>query len=246
MNIVASVEARMNSSRYPGKMIANINGKKTIERVFERLKASKYINKIILATTVNSNDDILCSSIEKKDILVHRGSEDDVFLRVYEAHKKYKSDIIITICGDCPLIDAQMIDKYLQMFIQNHYQILFFNKRHNYPQGTEFMIFSSGMFNYPYNKNIDKAQKEHVGLYFLENIKKYRFYEVRGSDLEKSYNNIRLQFDYKEDLILIRKIFNHFYNLNNPTFNIHDIINFLNKNTELINLNSHCIEKEVR
>ena len=63
MNIVASIEARMNSSRYPGKMIANINGKKTIERVIERVKLSKYVNKIVLATTINSNDDILCSAI---------------------------------------------------------------------------------------------------------------------------------------------------------------------------------------
>ena len=97
MKIVASIEARMGSTEYPNKMVELIDGKSTLIRVINNIKKVKYINKIILATTKNKQDDILCEIAENEKIF-HRGSEENVYKRVAEAHKKMESDVLVTVC----------------------------------------------------------------------------------------------------------------------------------------------------
>ena len=179
MKIVVSIEGRMNSSRFPGKMIEDINGKSTLERVIERLKKVNLIDEIILATTVNQTDDILCDIALKNKIYFHRGSENNVYKRVCEAHEKINSDILVTICGDCPLLDYEIIEQYLAFFKKNNYDIIAFDKLHYYPQGIEFFIFSKEIFFEPLKTITDTAHKEHVGLYFLENDFNYNIFRIK-------------------------------------------------------------------
>ena len=245
MNIVASIEARIGSTRFPNKMIEDIEGKNTLERVIERLKKVDFLSNIILATTQNAEDDILCQIAKNNDIHFFRGSENNVFKRVREAHKKLNSDIILTICGDCPLIDFDLINKYLFFFQNSNYDALTFDQHHTCPQGVEFFVFSKKTFFKPKLKTLDKFQKEHVGLHFLENEDKYNIFKIRNEEFKKDYSNIRLQFDYQEDLILIKEIYKYFEK-KNINFNSKDIVSFLKKNPRLKDINSHCIEKEVR
>ena len=246
MKIVASIEARMGSTRYPNKMVELIDGKSTLIRVINNIKKVKYINKIILATTKNKQDDILCEIAENEKIFFHRGSEENVYKRVAEAHKKMESDVLVTVCGDCPLIDIGLLEKNIYFFLEKKLDVLGFENKHNYPQGIEFFIFSSKVFYDPLKKIKDKAHKEHVGLFFLENKKKFKIYKVKGNELNTSYNEIRLQFDYKQDLDLLNNIFVHFREKNITHFGLRDIINYLNLNPEIKKINSSCKEKSVR
>lgn len=120
MNIVCTIEARMGSSRLPGKTMKKILGKHMLELLIERLKRSKYINDIIVATSVAPMDSIIAELSEKIGVHCFRGSEKDVLGRVLNAAKSVNADIIVEITGDCPLIDPVVVDKV----IENHLYLL--------------------------------------------------------------------------------------------------------------------------
>ena len=117
--VVASIEARMTSSRLPGKVMEVIVGQSVLDHVLLRLQKAKAIDQIILATTTNSEDDILCDWAEKKNIFYFRGSENDVLSRVVRAHQCVKSDIVVEITGDCPLTDPIIVDWGIDTFLKN-------------------------------------------------------------------------------------------------------------------------------
>ena len=119
-HIVASIEARMTSSRLPGKVLMDsIDGISMLEFMISRVKKSKLINKIIVATTINLSDQPIVDLCKKLKISYFRGSEEDVLSRVLNAHKKFKSDIIVELTGDCPLIDPIIIDKIILTYLNN-------------------------------------------------------------------------------------------------------------------------------
>ena len=109
------IQARLGSTRFPNKMIKKIGNQAIIEILIKRLKQSKFINNIILATTEKKHDDKLDLLARKNKIRVFRGSEDNVLERFYKASKSTKSDYIIRICGDCPLLDPKIIDKLIKI-----------------------------------------------------------------------------------------------------------------------------------
>ena len=112
--IVASIEARMTSSRLPGKVLMEINGKPVLEILIDRLKRSKYINEIVIATSSNDADDRIEELGKELNVAVFRGSEDDVLGRVVGAVETLKGDIIVEITGDCPLMDPEVMDSVIE------------------------------------------------------------------------------------------------------------------------------------
>ena len=108
--IVASIEARMGSSRLPGKVLADVCGQPALTRQLRRLRRCRTIDDIILATSNSPNDNPLEQWAISENIAFHRGSEDDVLQRVVEAHRKMNSDVVVEITGDCPLLDPEIID----------------------------------------------------------------------------------------------------------------------------------------
>ena len=105
MKIVATIEARMTSSRLPGKVLLPVQGKPMLYHLVNRLKAVPSINEIVLATTINSTDDVLIDFAKQESILSYRGSEEDVMSRVIGAAETADADVIVEITGDCPIID---------------------------------------------------------------------------------------------------------------------------------------------
>ena len=105
-----SIEARMTSTRLPGKTMRLINGKPALEIMVERVKKAKLANKIIIATTTNFEDDVIVDWCKKNNINYFRGSENNVYDRVLKAHQKFKTDIIVELTGDCILITGELID----------------------------------------------------------------------------------------------------------------------------------------
>lgn len=243
--IVVSIEARMGSSRYPNKMTTDIYGKSTLKHVIDRLKLSKLINNIVLATTLSKEDDVLCELAFKENIDFFRGSEKNVYERVSKAHQMMKSEVLVTVCGDCPLIDPFIIDYGITQFLKDNCNILTFKNNHFFPQGIEFNIFSSEVFHDPLSNIIDEAHKEHVGLFFFENFNLYKIAFI-DDIFKKNYNKIRLQFDYKEDLDFLKKIYLLLIKNKGDLFNLHDIISIVESNPKILEINRNCIEKNVR
>ena len=139
--ICATIEARMTSSRLPGKVLMNFCGKTNLEHIVERLKRSKYIDEVVVATTINKEDDSiveLCNNIGCK---YYRGSEDDVLLRVLEATKSISAEIIVEITGDCPVIDWRHTDILIEKFFSAKYDYVSNIIERSFPRGFDVQVF---------------------------------------------------------------------------------------------------------
>ena len=157
-NISVIIQARYNSSRFPGKIFSQIKKKKIIEILIERLSKSKKIDNIIVACTKNKEDDKLEKTCKKYKIKIFRGSEKNVFERYYQAAKKFNVKNIIRITADCPLIDPKVLDSFIEKFFSKNYDYLSNVIEPTFPDGMDIEIFKFQI--------IQKLQtsQSHVGL----------------------------------------------------------------------------------
>ena len=179
MKIYLILQARMNSTRLPGKLLKVIENKCVLQHVIERCSKSKYINKIIVATTTNPSDNILEEYCIQKEQLYYRGSEENVLDRFYMSIKNDIFQIlIIRVTSDCPLIDSNIIDDMIDYFIENKLSFLQpkYNKGDNqkqmggFPDGCNPQIFTYKVLEETYNNATSNFDKEHVCPYMVRNF----------------------------------------------------------------------------
>jgi spore coat polysaccharide biosynthesis protein SpsF len=243
--IIASIEARMSSSRLPGKVLLDINGVPSLTRQIRRLRRSIKIDDIVVATSTNPADDAIEAWAANENIACYRGSEDDVLLRVVEAQKFMNSEIVVEICGDTPLIDPLIIDQAVSLFEEGDCDIVSNTYRLSYPQGIDAQVFRLADLEEIERTIHDPAVREHVSLYFYENPEKYRLKDLVAPP-GLTYPEQRLQLDYEEDLALIREVYRRLEPKYNDDFGVAEIIECLEKNPELGELNKHCKEAQIR
>ncbi|MCY7362727.1 MAG: NTP transferase domain-containing protein [Ignavibacteria bacterium] len=174
LKIVASIEARMGSNRLPGKVLMEISGKTILEILIERLSQSKYIDEIVIATTVNEIDVKIEELGKRLNISVFRGSEDDVLGRVVGAVESVNGDIIIEITGDCPLINAEVVDYVLGEYLNNipDYDYVtnigyIENEVREIPIGMDVRVFTYKDLKYISEITDDPEDREHVSYIFF-------------------------------------------------------------------------------
>jgi len=141
MKIVSTIEARMTSSRLPGKPMLKVNNRSMLEHLVIRLKSINLIDEIVLATTTNSPDDLLVKEADKLGIKIHRGDENNVMKRVIEAGESVKADVIVEITGDCPIIDPKIIEESINIFKSNSYDYVSNALIRTYPDGMDTQVF---------------------------------------------------------------------------------------------------------
>lgn len=243
MNIVAIVQARLGSSRLPGKVMKKICGKTVLEHVYERLKLSKYLNDIVIATTDKDEDKKIIGLCEELGINYFVGSEDDVLSRYYNCAKKYNIDLVVRITSDCPLIDSKILDEMLSFYINNKYDLVTnagAEIYRTYPRGLDIEIFSFNVLKTAYLKANQNYEKEHVTPYIYENGFNIHYYKNN-----KDYSKYRLTLDTKEDFELINKIYHELYD-NNHGFFLEDIIKVLENNPKLELINKDIKQKKLK
>ena len=246
MKIIASIEARMGSSRLPGKVLRKFGNETALSLLVKRLKKSKLINDIVVATSSMSKDDVICEWCLENNVSFFRGSEDDVLDRVVRAHEKMDSDLIVEITGDCPFTDPKIVDLAIQTFLDNNYDVVT-NCGNNlsWPMGIYAQVFSLENLKWV-NENIsDEVVHEHVSLYFYENPNLYNVYDLIAPQ-RFSYPYLRIVLDYEEDFIFLTKIYEKLNIKHDDFFGINEIINLLKSEPKLININKDCKEKETR
>lgn len=244
MKTVASIEARMTSSRLPGKVLLPIMGKPMLELLVERLKKSKLLDEIVVATTTNKTDDPIEQLSRNLGVGCFRGSEDDVLCRVIGAAHAYKTDVIVEITGDCPLIDPRTLDKVIEAYHSRNVDYVSNVLERTYPRGMETQVFSTAVLEKVAKLTQDPIDHEHVSLYVYEHPEIFRLYNVR-SDLPEEFWDIRLTVDTQEDFQLIRTIYETLYP-ENPDFSLYDIIDLLKNRRELLEINRNINQKKVR
>ena len=175
-----------------------------------------------------------------------RGSEFDVLDRVVKACKFVKADLVVEICGDCPLIDPILIDKAIQTFLENDYNIVCTGGlTQTFPQGTEVMIMKTSLLEKSLQLSKQGPHREHVGLFFFENSFDYKIKDLVAPK-SQTKPNLRLQVDYEEDLEFVKKIYSSILPINGDNFFLDEIISLLKNNPKLLEINKHCREKPVR
>ena len=239
MKINVLLQARMGSSRLPGKVLLKLANKTVLEHDIERIKKSKVINDIIVCTTTNSIDEPIVDICNKIKVKYYRGDEHNVLDRYYKASILYKSNIIVRITSDCPLIDPEVLDNmiynYLSIRDESKYYCPKFadpTRGQNFPDGFNPEIFSFEILEEAWKNAISEHDKEHVGSYMKRKYGKL-FYEVK---LKKEYKNLdltkmHLSLDTKEDYDLLSDIFNNVY-IKNKDFKIDDVLEYLDKKNE--------------
>lgn len=238
------VEARMNSSRLPGKVLKKVINIPLLLFMIKRLKLIKNVDEIIIATTKSYKDDAICKLAKENNIKYFRGSEKNVMLRVIQAAKKFKIKHIVEITGDDPLVDPKISSYVIKKYLKNFkYNSICANDFYSQvPLGFYTRIFSLNTLKKIHKKS-NKFNKEHVESYFYQNPNKFHFLHTHKSSKLKK-NDIRLTLDTKKDLIIIKKIITNFRG--KYDFSIHDIFNYLDKKPQLKKINNSIIQNEIR
>lgn len=242
MNVVCIVQARMGSERLPGKVIKPILNKPMILYTLERLNKSKYIDKIILATSNKNIEKPLVSIVKNAGFEVFCGDEADVLNRYKETSDMYSADVIIRITGDCPLIDWTIVDNVISHFIMYNYDYVRLDVPDSFVRGFDVEVFSKDALDrvYECTKDLEDMYREHVTLYMYRNPEEFNIGYVKGDSFyTKDY---RLCVDTKEDFKLVSNIFEHFKDEFVPA---KQVIKYLDNNKDVAAINSVINQKEV-
>jgi len=242
--IVATIEARYASSRLPGKTLLKICGKPTLELIVERLKRSKFIDEIAIATTINPDCDAIESLAKRLNVGCFRGSEDDVLDRVLKTAKAYKADLIVEITGDETLIDPLLIDEVIDYYLKNDFDYVSNVLNRRYPRGLDTQIFSTSVLGKVAGLTNEPADRENVSLYIYEHPEKFKLGSVEAPE-EFNHPDWRWTLDTKEDFEFLRTVYEALYPVK-KYFNASDVLAFLKKNPHVLKINERIKQKAVR
>ena len=241
MKIIAIVQARMGSERLLGKVIKPIIGKPMILHVLDRLSQSKYVNEVILATSIEDKELPLVNIVSAAGYKVFRGEEDNVLKRYIDANREYGGDVIVRVTGDCPMIDPQIVDNVISYYLIYNYDYVRLDVPDTFIRGFDVEVFSKDALEVTYKEvNTDNEEwyKEHVTLYMYRNQEKFKVGYVKGEEL---YNkDYRLCVDTSEDLEMVSKIYENF---GDEYIGAKDVVEFLDKSKDIAKINANVMQK---
>lgn len=243
--VVATVEARMESSRLPGKMLMSVNGTPAIVRLLRRLALCRRVDEIVLATAVSSSCDVLEEVARGEGVKCFRGSEDDVLQRVVDAQRSAESDIVVEINGDCILLDPDIVDMGVLTFLENDCDVVSNCRKPGYPSGFGVQVFRFADLDEVAKTIDDPPVREHVSLYFYEHPEKYRCIHLYPT-IRHHAPDKRFQLDYQEDLDFINAIYERLEPRYGDAFGLDEIMKLLADEPHLYDLNQHCLERSAR
>ena len=227
----------MGSSRLPGKVLMNVEGTSMIKFMYNRVKESKLVDKIILATTTNEIDNPIFDLCKKENILCFRGSENDVLDRYYKAALSHNPEIIVRLTADCPLIDPKLIDKTINLFIEKKVDYASNTvppELKKFPDGCDVEVFSFENLKKSWINSIDPKEREHVTFYLWKSENNFK-----TALLDNKYNwgKYRITIDYKEDFLLFKEIIKRLKE-KNKFGHVEEIIEIFENEPNLFKINS--------
>ncbi len=238
----AVIQARMGSTRLPGKILKDILGEPMLLRLVNRVKSSKLLDDIIIATTTLGEDDAVEHLCSQNNIKLFRGDELDVLKRYYFAAKQFNSEIIVRLTGDNPLVDPKIIDIAVSTFLQTQeIETIDYLSTKNYPYGINVEVFSFSAVEKAYNQSSELHEREHVTPYLYNHPEKFQ--------IKYLINNIDLSFhrwtvDTQEDYVLIKEIYNSLY-YKKEIFLLDDILKLFEEKPELLSINKSIKQKKL-
>jgi spore coat polysaccharide biosynthesis protein SpsF len=237
MTTAITIQARMGSTRLPGKVLKEAAGQPLLSHMVERLKLVPNIDKIIIATTDKATDDPIVELAKSVDVDFYRGSEDDVLSRVLEAAQHHGIDLIVETTGDCPLIDPETIHQIIETYHGSDVDYVSNVIERSYPIGMDTQVFATDILADVAKRTDDPQDHEHVSLFIYHHPEIYRLKNVLASP-ELTAPDWRLTLDTPEDYTLIKTVFEALYP-DNPAFSLADMFALFKDRPELLEINSH-------
>ena len=240
MNTVAIIQARISSTRLPGKVLKKIEGKTILEHVVNRVKAAKNLDEVIVATTVKKEDLKIVKLCSNLGISVFCGSEDDVLDRYYQTARLFKANHIIRITADCPLIDPMVIDKVIELYFKKNADYATNGMPETFPDGLDTEVFSFKTLKRAWENAKLSSEREHVTPYIRNNPNIFKIVNLK---CEYNLNDKRWTLDEPEDFEFIKSIYTKLY-LEDSLFGMKKILDFLINHPGIEELNNDIIRNE--
>ena len=234
-HIVCTIQARMGSSRLPGKTLATVVGKPVLELMVERLKRATTINEIVVATTVNSEDDAIEALCHKLDISCYRGSSERVLERVVQALQVTNADINVELMADSPFPEPTIVDAMVGIYFEHRYDYVSNCITTTFPPGLEARVYPRWVLEDALQKAETDDEQEHVALNVYSRPDRYKMLNVLAPD-EWYAPELYLEMDTAEDLKLVTSIYEALYPAN-PGFTLDDILAYARANPDIGDLN---------
>jgi spore coat polysaccharide biosynthesis protein SpsF len=233
------VQARMLSTRLPGKVLKEVLGKPLLLHLVERLRRVTLIDGIVIATSVDPADDVISAFCDREGLHVVRGSQENVLSRIYAASKAFGLEALVRITADCPLIDPMLIDKGLSAFHAGSYDYLSNTLDRTFARGMDFEIIRFSSLEKAFFEATSAYDKEHVTPFIYKQPERFRLANVLQ---HKNEAHLRLTVDEESDFVLTKKILEALYP-KNPEFVMADIRELLQQNPALEQINAHVAQK---
>lgn len=234
MSVNVILQARLSSTRLPGKVLKNIVNKPMLALQVERIKVSRLIDHVIIATSIEQDDDAIAHLCEKLDIACFRGNLNDVLDRFYHASKLFPSDHVVRLTGDCPLIEPEIIDQVIALHLTRGADYTSNCLIPCLPDGLDVEIFTSQALTQSWQQAKKPSEREHVTQYILNHKEQFT---IENYQYSPDLSMHRWTVDEPNDFELVEKIYQYLYP-NNPNFTMADVLILLKQHPHLIEINS--------
>ena len=235
--IVGVIQARMGSARLPGKILKKVNGVALLGYQVERVRKSRLLDKVVVATSILDKDDIVEKFCKKNNIECFRGSENDVLSRYYECAQKYNAAIVVRLTADCPLSDPKIIDDTIKFYVDTKVDYAANTvppETNKYPDGFDVEVFSMKALKKAYEKANDSHDREHVTFYFWKYNNGFKTAQLYNSN---NYSKYRLTVDYPEDFEVVEFVIKELKK-RNSFGHLNEIIEIIDANPDIKAKNS--------
>lgn len=237
-NIVAIIQARMSSSRLPGKILMPLAGKPVLEHVVRRIRTCKTIAKVVVATSTDQTDDAIQTWCEEAGVSYYRGSLDDVLDRYYQAAKLYQANAVVRITADCPVIDPTIVDEVVTGFLAGGYD--YYGLSGEFPDGLDCTVFAFTALAQAWREAKLKSEREHVGPYIEKHPELFKSGELNKFT---GLSHHRWTLDEPRDYDFLQAVFASLYREESP-FLASEVLSLLENEPELMDINGNIIRNE--
>lgn len=253
--VTATIEARLGSTRLPAKVMVNLGGRPMLQVLVERVLRAKVLDRIVIATTAQAEDDAIEHLARTLGVGCYRGSVDDVMGRVLGAAGSVGADDIVALSGDNPLVDPELIDDVVAFYRAGGYDYVTTTHMHHsrnwgaqrtFPVGVSVQVFSTRVLEDAASRTVDPVERQHASFAIYDHPERYRLgaFEAAGKYAEWRRPALRLTVDTPEDLALIREIFDRL-SAGSPIFSTSAAIHLVAEHPQLRDMNAHVRQRIV-
>jgi spore coat polysaccharide biosynthesis protein SpsF len=242
VKVVAIIQARMGSTRLPGKVLLDLAGEPVLARVVERVLRAQTLDRAVVATTIQPADEAIARLCAERGWPCFRGSEEDVLDRYYHAAAAHRADVVVRITSDCPLIEPEVVDRVVREFLERQPGLDYAANTlppRTFPRGLDTEVMCFDALERAWREDKNPAWREHVTPYIYRNPGIFRLHGVIN---EVDLSHMRWTVDTPQDLAFVRCIYEH---LSHDCFSWHQVLAALQEHPEWLEINRGVQQKGV-